>query len=160
MSGYIVINIVLAVWMLYDGYQRKVPKKWLYFIGTLVLSWLVMPFYLAGRPLKAEEVREGGYAWNILKNFALIWTIVIFISGVAGLISAGQIAEQAQTQAEAAGAGLGIILGFFLLGALWFVPMVGALVLGFFLKNNAKIEEGPTGPLAAEAEASSADESF
>ena len=32
--------------------------------------------------------------------------------------------------------------------AMWFIPMICALMLGFFLKKSSIVEKGPTGPLA------------
>jgi len=151
MSGYFVLNVILAIWVFFDGGKRKHPKKWLYALGTIFLSWLTLPFYLAGRPLKEGEIREGGYGWNILKNFALFWTLIVFVSGFSGLIEAGSVMEEAQTEAEQVGAGLGVMLGLVILGAVWFFPMLGAMLLGFFVKNSSRVEEGPTGPLALEA---------
>jgi hypothetical protein len=52
---------------------------------------------------------------------------------------------------EAAGAAIGVGLIFIILAVVWFFPMVGAIVLGFFLKNSAIVERGPTGPLAQES---------
>ena len=148
MTGYWIINILLSIWVIYDGYQRKHPKKWLYFLGAILLSWLVIPFYLAGRPLKEGEVREGGYAWNVLSSFAIIWTIVMVFAGFGGLIEASSTVQQAQTEAEKAGASIGMMMGLMLIAVIWFFPMFGAVAIGFFVKNNAEVEKGPTGPLA------------
>jgi hypothetical protein len=37
-----------------------------------------------------------------------------------------------------------------LMGALWLFPVIGALVVGLFLKKNSIVERGPTGPLIGE----------
>src|SRR5215216_1015501 len=104
---YIIIFGLLTLSVAFDASRRKLgaAKTILWAIGTFLLGVIVVPIYLAKRPLKVNEVREGGLAWNLLKNFALTWTIL----------------------------------------------MVGAIVLGFFLKNSAIVERGPTGPLAQEA---------
>jgi hypothetical protein len=39
--------------------------------------------------------------------------------------------------------GMGMIIG------LWFVVIVGALVIGLFVKKSSIVEKGPTGALAA-----------
>ena len=110
---------------------------------------IVLPLYFAKRPLRANEVREGGFAWNILKNFALTWTILMVAISITAISAASQ--TNVNSGAEAAGAALGMGIVIVILAVLWFVPMVGAIVLGFFLKNSAIVERGPTGPLAQEA---------
>ena len=89
-------------------------------------------------------------AWNLLKNFALTWTVLTVAIGISA-IGAALGTDVGSSNAEAAGAAIGTGLVFILLATVWFFPMVGAIVLGFFLKNSAIIERGPTGPLAQEA---------
>jgi len=108
-----------------------------------------MPIYIAKRPLKANEVREGGLAWNLLKNFALTWTVLMVAVGISALGAAA--GTNPASDAEAAGAAIGVGLVFIILAVVWFFPMVGAIILGFFLKNSAIVERGPTGPLVEEA---------
>jgi hypothetical protein len=59
----------------------------------------------------------------------------------------GQSTASLDSDAAKAGAGLGILLGMGLLAAVWFVPTLGAAILGFLLKKNSIVETGPTGPL-------------
>jgi hypothetical protein len=51
------------------------------------------------------------------------------------------------SDAEKAGAGIGIVVGMGILSAVWFLPTAGAALLGFLLKKNSIVEKGPTGPL-------------
>ena len=137
---------IIAAWVLYDGFTRKInPIVWA--LGTFVLGPIVLPFYFAKRPLKDGEIREGGTGWNVLRNFALAWTLVMAVAAFAGLFNAGEASQGLKSDAEKVGAGLGIVVGMGLLGALWFFPMVGALLLGLFLKKSSIIERGPSGPL-------------
>lgn len=124
-------------------------KVVLWAIGTFLLGVIVVPIYLAKRPLKANQVREGGLALNLLKNFALTWTVLIVAISIPVLGAAAS--TNPGSDAEAAGAAIGAGLVFIVLAIVWFFPMVGAIVLGFFLKNSAIVERGPTGPLAQEA---------
>ena len=125
-------------------------KVVLWAIGTFLLGVIVVPIYLAKRPLKANQVREGGLAWNLLKNFALTWTILMVAISIS-VVGAALGTDVGSSNAEAAGAAIGVGLVFVVLAVVWFFPMVGAIVLGFFLKNSAVVERGPTGPLAQEA---------
>lgn len=154
---YLALYGVFALWVLVDAIARKlgvVAVVWA--IGTLVLGPLVLPVYLAKRPLKNGEVREGGTGWNVLKNFAILWTIAMAIASFASLMAVGKLASTMQSDAERAGAGFGMLLGMGLLAALWFLPTMGAAVLGFLLKKNSIVEKGPTGPLVGQNSQTSA----
>jgi hypothetical protein len=116
-------------------------------LGTLFVGPILLPIYLSKRPLKTCEVREGGTAWNVLKNFAILWTIVMAVAAFSALSTMGHLATSYQSDAERAGAGIGMFLGLGLLGVAWFVPTLGSALLGFLLKKNSVVEQGPTGPL-------------
>lgn len=149
MTGYLVVNGLLLAYLIWDGNRREVSNMWAWAVGTVLLGVLVLPFYLAKRPLMEGEVRSGGYGWNVVRYFALLWTFLFFVIGVASCASVGETVEGAQTDAEKAGAAIGAGLGFMFIGVMWFFPLVGSLVVGFFLKKDVK-EEGPSGPLAIE----------
>ncbi|MGB6065390.1 MAG: SHOCT domain-containing protein [Desulfomonilaceae bacterium] len=134
--------IGFGVWVLIDAGKRKSDKSLWWGIGTAALGPLVLPVYLSKRPLLAEEVREGGAAWNILKNFALFWTVTMAIFAIYLLLSVGGAKELDSDAAK----GIAATVGLGLIGALWFFPMATAMILGFFLKKSSIIERGPTGP--------------
>lgn len=148
---YFILFGLLALWIGFDASRRNLgaAKAILWAIGTLLLGVIVVPVYLAKRPLKANQVREGGLAWNVLKNFALTWTILIIAISIS-VIGAAIGETTVNSDAEAAGAAIGVSIVVVILAIVWFFPMVGAIVLGFFLKNSAIVERGPTGPLAQE----------
>jgi low temperature requirement protein LtrA len=148
---YVIIFGLLTLYVVMDGIRRNLgaAKTILWAIGTFLLGVVVLPIYFAKRPLRANEAREGGFAWNILKNFALTWTILMVAISITVINAASQ--TNVNSGAEAAGAALGMGIVIVILAVLWFVPMVGAIVLGFFLKNSAIVERGPTGPLAQAA---------
>jgi hypothetical protein len=135
----------------FDASRRNLgaAKTILWAIGTFLIGVIVVPIYLAKRPLKPNEVREGGLAWNLLKNFALTWTVLMVAISISAINAAA--GTDTSSGAEAAGAAIGIGIVIVILAVVWFVPMVGAIALGFFLKNSAIVERGPTGPLAQEA---------
>jgi len=138
-----------AVWVLIDGWRRRALGLGIFYgAASILLAPITIPIYLTRRPLKAGEVREGGVVWNILKNFVVVWTLLILVAALAGLFASGQALQKPMSQAEQAGAGLGIIVGLGLWAAAWFFPVLGALVFGLLLKKNSVVERGPTGPLA------------
>lgn len=148
MEGYWLLGVLLSLWLVVDGWLRGLRWLLVVWVPLHLLFWpLTVPLYLAVRPLRAGEVREGGRAWNVLRMFALLWTILIIVAGIQGLMAVSS-QPPALTETERAGRGIGVVLGLGLLGGLWFLPMVGALVLGFFLKNASVVERGPTGRLA------------
>jgi hypothetical protein len=148
---YFILFGLLALWVGFDASRRNLgaAKAIIWAIGTFLLGVIVMPIYIAKRPLRANEVREGGLAWNVLKNFALTWTILMVAISISALGAAA--GTNVNSDAEAAGAAIGFSIVVVILAVVWFFPMVGAIVLGFFLKNSAIVERGPTGPLAQEA---------
>jgi hypothetical protein len=146
--SYLILYGLFALWLLFDGFGRKMgASAILWTVGTLFLGPIILPIYLASRPLKQGEVREGGKAWNVLKNFAILWTIVMVIASIAALMGVAKGTENLTSDAARAGAGIGMALGMGLLGAVWFFPTMGAALLGFLMKKNSIVENGPTGPL-------------
>jgi hypothetical protein len=147
MTGYFILYIAIAIWLFLDAKKRKYNGiPWAAF--TAILGPLVVPFYFAKRPLKDGEVREGGFAWNVLKYFAIFWTITMAIGFFAGMANASKETSGYMTDAEKAGAGIGMAIGGAMIFFLWFIVLAGALIFGFFLKKSSVIERGPTGPLA------------
>lgn len=169
---YLLVDACFAIWLFLDAKKRKVNGiPWA--IGALLVGPVVLPVYLAKRPLKDGEVREGGTAWNILKNFAIFWTILWAVAAIWGMAGIGEHkaslkteakqelseyfgdeeAEELASEAVEAGAAIGATLGLGLIFVVWFFPMLGAIVIGFFLKKSSIVEKGPTGPLASEKKA-------
>ncbi len=139
------VSAFIGVFVLLDALRRTKGQGWSFLgwaVGTLLLCPIIAPIYFAKRPLKPGEVREGGTAWNILKNFALTWTILMAIVTVVSLSSMSEHVSTLRSDAERAGAAVGTMLGLGMFGAIWFFPMFGALVLGFFLKQSSVVEKG------------------
>lgn len=146
--SYFLLYGVFALWVFLDSLSRRMgPSALMWVLGTAVLGPIVLPIYLAARPLKQGEVREGGRAWHILKNFAILWTIVMVIATIAGLASMAGTASGLTSGAAKVGAGLGMLVGMGVLAAVWFFPTMGAALLAFLLKKNTVVETGPTGPM-------------
>ncbi len=144
------LNISLGIWAVIDARKRQ-EKSMLFPFLTFFAAPIFLPAYIAGRNLKEGEVREGGKAWNILKNIALFWTITYATFGISSLFPAVGIgtANELKYAGAATGANLDIL---FIVGQ-WFCGTVGVLLVGTFLKKSAVIEKGPTGALAGNTDA-------
>lgn len=145
---YFILSIILAVWIIIDSRGRRANVLgWA--AGTVLLPVIFMPIYFAIRPLKAGETREGGKGWNLLRNFSLLWTLFMAVAAIVALVKTGQHTVTLGSDAERAGAAIGTTLGMGMLGAIWFFPVLGALVLGLFIKKSSMVEQGPTDRLVA-----------
>jgi len=144
---YFVLYAIFAIWVFADA-KKRMNHVVGWPLATFLLGPIVLPFYFAKRNLKEGEVREGGTGWNVLKNFALFWTITMVVAGIAGMVSVSDVVQQAGSEAEQAGVAIGATLGLGMIFGLWFIVLVAALVLGLFLKKSSIVEKGPTGPLA------------
>lgn len=145
---YFLLYIVFALWVLLDSFSRKIrTAAFFWALGTALLGPVILPIYLASRPLKEGEVREGGTAWNILKNFAVLWTVLMVIASIVVVIEMAKRTSELTGEGAQTGTGIGIAMGLVLFAAAWFIPTAGAALLGFLLKKTSAIEAGPTGPL-------------
>ncbi len=142
-----VFLLLLAALVGYDAYNRR--NKWIgWAAGTFVLSPVVIPAYLTLRNLKEGEKRTGGRGWNGAKYFALVWTGLMAAWAFSGLVIVAEHASPNMSEAEQAGLGLGAALSMGMIGFFWFGGVAVSLMLGFFLKDDTAVEEGPTGELA------------
>ena len=147
MTSYFILYIAVAFWLYRDA-KARLFNGLPWSIATMFLGPTVVPFYIAKRPLKQGEVREGGFGWNVLRNFALFWTLTIFVGFIGGLVNVSEHAQNATSEAEQIGVGMGVAIGGVMIFLLWLFVLVGALVFGLFLKKSAVVERGPTGALA------------
>jgi hypothetical protein len=150
---YFLIYFPLAVWMFIDSKRRRYDKGLWWALGTAFIGPLTAPAYFAYRPLRKGESREGGRAWVILKNFALFWTVTMAGCTLAGMANVADTTNRMTNEYERAGAAIGSALGLGLLFIVWLLPMIGAVMVGVFLKKANAVENGPTGALATEEEA-------
>lgn len=139
--AYLMLNAGIAIWMYFDGTRRRcavVPWCAL----TIPLAAIAVPAYSAVRPLRKGEFRSGGVAWNALKSFVIVWTATIVAIALGRIVSrlffdAGAAEMYDAEPAAAQSLGLGMLY------LAWLLPAVGALILGFVLKNPSTIEQGP-----------------
>jgi hypothetical protein len=136
---YWIPNLVLAGWVWFDARSRRAPARLLWELGTFLLSVIVLPAYIARRPLKPGESREGGRDWNVFRSFAIVWTIHCVWQ--FGVWLATLLVHVAQMPPDVARATLsqvyGVIQNVGVLVALWvwIAPVLGALTLGRLLRT-------------------------
>lgn len=129
-----------AAWVARDAAARRLPAaaRAAWAAAVLALGPLALGPYLAVRPLRLGEARRGGRAWQTAVWFAIAWTAY-----VAWMVGGGAfVAAPAPGQARPP---LAATLG------VWGVVTALALLAGVALRKERAVEEGPSGPLAAEA---------
>ncbi len=78
------------------------------------------------------QQRIGGFGWNVLKNFAIIWTLTMIYVVIAGMNEVEKLLSASRSEAETVDLRIGTVQELFHLGVLWFIPTAVALLLGFF----------------------------
>jgi hypothetical protein len=73
----------------------------------------------------------------------------MIVVGVSYLSSVSKVATTAQSGAAKVGTAIGATLAIGIMVAAWFVPVVGALLVGLLVKKSNLVETGPTGSLAS-----------
>lgn len=142
-------NAVLAAWVGWDATRRRSGNRILWTAGALAMSLLLVPAYLANRPLLSGETRRGGPWWHALSRFAALLSAFILL----------QMAKHGYTVAAEAdipgtlypvGYAIGAALASNLwLGWLLFAPP--AFAAGMIFRNPDRVEEGPTDASAPQA---------
>jgi hypothetical protein len=136
------IYALFGIWVFFDAKKRG-ESPITSALKTAVFGPIALPFYIAKRPLLAGEVREGGTGWNVMKNFALSWTVFMVVASIVAVFSVSAKMDPNFSDATKAGYGAGMVIGLGLYAAIWFFPMVGSLLLGAFLKKSSVVEKGP-----------------
>lgn len=146
-SWYFLLYAIVAAWVFFDAKKRG-NNALAWAVATFLIGVIVAPYYLAKRYLLAGEVREGGVAWNVLRYFALFWTLTMAIVTIGAMGAVSSSMPTSGNQYEEAGAVIGATIGIGMILTVWFMVLVAALVIGMFLKKSSIIEKGPTGPMA------------
>ena len=120
------IALLIGAWVGMDAYSRR-NNAWGWALGSFILAVAVVPVYLSVRNLKAGEGRRGGRGWNVARYFAFSWIAMTLV-----------VAIDSPNLSAAA---------FLVLAG---IGAAGARLLGFFLKDEAVVETGPTGLLSEE----------
>lgn len=76
------IRSLATLWVAYDSRQRKsLDIFWVLLV--LLLGPILLPFYLATRPLLKGEVRVGGLFWNLLVSVESLLSWLVGLAAVA-----------------------------------------------------------------------------
>ena len=138
-----IISTGFTVWVVKDSLKRG-KLAWGYAIFSFILLWWAcLPFYLAGRKLLPGETREGGYGWNAAKYFMLLWSLLIGLCFVGGMMNVSEhLSDRELNDAQTAGAAIGVGLGMGMFFCLWIGVMIPAAIIGLLLKKNTIVEKG------------------
>lgn len=137
MTTYGAVSVASAVFVFFDARSRGVRTgDAAGFAFLALLLWpVVIPVYLAKRPLRNGETREGGAAWNVIRNLVLMWTAICAFWGAKAFVIE---ARNYDPELEAWGL-MGEWMGIFVL---WIVPAAGALIVGMLLRRPSVVETG------------------
>ncbi|MEW6713339.1 MAG: hypothetical protein AB1403_26195 [Candidatus Riflebacteria bacterium] len=80
------LRAIATIWVAWDSKNRK-TLDWFWILVVFLLGPLLLPVYMAVRPLLPREKRSGGLLWNIFVNCEkfLVW--------IAGIAAAAVFAE-------------------------------------------------------------------
>lgn len=143
MTWYLIVFVIVAAWVIVDSVRRGAQPQQvvLYGAGTLLLGPVVAPYYFASRPLGSGEVREGNFAWNALKYFAVFWTVFMLAISIPAVLRAGASAPAPEADVTTTGVTLVAVSAI----VIWLMPFVGSLALGRAVRDASTSERGPTG---------------
>ncbi|HNW34025.1 MAG TPA: hypothetical protein PKM25_03780 [Candidatus Ozemobacteraceae bacterium] len=83
---------LITVWVAWDSHSRKGAGIF-WTAVVFILGPLLVPFYLAARPLLAGETRRGSFWWNAIWNFERLFAALAALAGMAVCAQNMQIAE-------------------------------------------------------------------
>ena len=128
------IRALATLWVAYDSRQRKsLDIFWVLVI--LLLGPLLLPFYLATRPLLKGERRVGGLFWNLFVS------IESLLSWLVGLAAAAVFIENVTMPHDKAVAEVkrAEVKAGSLIGVVLFIVLAGFEKMGFdFLKQQVE----------------------
>jgi hypothetical protein len=141
-SLYLYLTVAVSLFVTWDATRRGATR--LGWAVATVIAWPIMlPIWMTTLPLRAGEVRRGGRASNLLRQLALAWSI---LWGSHLVVAAGVGVVVATTEQDRSGRDSGlsmVILIAVILAAIWLVPALGALLLGWLLRRPDVAEHGP-----------------
>ena len=120
---YLLWSAAAAAWLFVDARSRRANRWW---VAAAVAGPMGLAAYWARRPLREDESREGGGAWQFLSMLVVFWTALLAFA------AAWNVALP--------------FVGMPTLAVAWACIALPALVVGLALKRNTT-EHGPTGVL-------------
>jgi hypothetical protein len=139
---YLYLSIAVTLFVVWDAARRGAARaRWAI---AAALAWPVaLPIWLTIRPLRSGELRRGGRASNLLRHFALAWSILwgAHLAVTAGI---GIVVATSEQDRSGRDSGLSMVVLISLIFAvIWLIPALGALLLGWLLRRPDAVEHGP-----------------
>jgi hypothetical protein len=125
-AWYLLAVVLAAGWVFADAPSRMASRLWC--AAVLAGGPFGLAAYLALRPLRDGESRDGGTPWQLFSKFVVVWTGFCALAGVSN-----ELFRFSDRMA---------------LAAAWALGALPALAVGLALKRS-EIERGPTGRLRA-----------
>jgi hypothetical protein len=142
----LVVNLILAVWVLHDARTRKARKP--LFAAFLALLWgpLGVAFWASERPLGSGERRTGGRGRVFARTFLLLWTALL---PAVFVFLVPDIRDRAAVPGSL-GAQFGVVeASLFVALAIWALPALVAGLFEAFVRQPDHVESGsPATPRA------------
>lgn len=142
LASWLVLNGVLAVWVVFDSRQRGANPLALGF-ATLVMGPIMLPLYRARRPLHPAEVRDGGPDWIVAANFAWLWTVYMAVGLFWVILTVTHNLppnDDPNRPSAIFGRGLAVI---FITVCCWILPAGAALFLSIVLHEGLSEDHEP-----------------
>lgn len=136
------ITGVICVLLIWNNNRNRNANIIKYALISILFPPIGYGLWQAEKPLIGDEKRYGGKGWNVLKWVAIIHTILCIIWAIYGMFIGAEVASNTTSEYGKAGAVIGAGLGIMMIMVVWFVGVVGSLVLGLILKKPIT-EEAP-----------------
>ena len=136
------ITGVICVLLIWNNNKSRNANIGKYALISILFPPIGYGLWQAEKPLIGDEKRYGGKGWNVLKWVAIIHTILCIIWAISGMFIGAELASKTASEYGKAGAAIGAGLGIMMIMVVWFVGVVGSLVLGLILKKPIT-EEAP-----------------
>ena len=136
------ITGVICVLLIWNNNRNRNANIVKYALISILFPPIGYGLWQAEKPLIGDEKRYGGKGWNVLKWVAIIHTILCIIWAIYGMFIGAEVASNTTSEYGKAGAVIGAGLGIMMIIVVWFVGVVGSLVLGLILKKPIT-EEAP-----------------
>lgn len=79
------VRALATVWVAWDSRQRR-SLDWFWVLVIFLLGPLLLPFYLATRPLIKGEHRVGGIFWNLFVSCESLFSWLVGLAAAAVLV--------------------------------------------------------------------------
>ena len=129
---------LMTLWVAHDSRRRnRLDLFWV--LVVLILGPLLLPFYLAARPLLPGEFRRGSFLWNALWNFEKLFSTLVALASVTVFIEnmtqpkSKEVAEVKQAEVKA-----GTLLGLFVVVVFFVVERLGFNAFREWMENKGK----------------------